>query len=62
MNETKLEKRLDLWRVIESASPEKNKKTNVTSIRLSDSDKELLLNTFGSVQRAIDALLNEIKK
>ncbi len=54
-----MDKKLDLGRVIEHNKPKEVKE--VTSIRLTNTDKELLLDAFGSVQKAVDALLKEIK-
>ena len=34
---------------------------SVTSVRINASDKELLINTFGSVQKALNALIKEVK-
>lgn len=52
-------KRLDLGRMLDKPLTKEVKE--VTSVRLTNSDKELLLNTFGSVQKALEALLKEIK-
>jgi len=52
-------KRLDLGRMLEKPLTKEVKE--VSSVRLTPSDKEILLNTFGSVQKALNALLKEIK-
>lgn len=53
------DKKLDITKMVHELP--NNELKEVTSIRLKPSDKELLLDTFGSVQKAVDALLKEIK-